>query len=108
MTAFIFYTSPVVAPPRKTGIPHVDATSEDDAEVVKLYRAGWLTVRRTYEPLLGPGDGTYVGALVSGYRSFMDNRSRDPRRIKPKDKFYGVLKQNVSTVLAIPSRRGPS
>ncbi|KAL8277717.1 hypothetical protein RQP46_009839 [Phenoliferia psychrophenolica] len=92
---FIFYTSRVVDLPRKTGIPRADETPDDEAELVKLYRAGWLTVRRTYEPLLGPGEGTYVGALVSGYRSFMDNRSRDPRRIKPKDKFYGVLKQNV-------------
>ena len=50
-------------------------------------------MRRTYEPLAN--EGTYVGMMVSGYRSFMDNRSRDPRRQKAKDQFYGVLKQNV-------------
>ncbi|KAK4701036.1 hypothetical protein P7C70_g5201, partial [Phenoliferia sp. Uapishka_3] len=93
--AFIFYTSPVVNLPRKTGIPTPGSTPADEEEVVKLYRAGWLTVRRTYEPLVGSGDATYVAALVSGYRSFMDNRSRDPRKIKPKDKFYCVLKQNI-------------
>lgn len=91
---FLFYTSPVVHLPRKTGIPPLHTTTEDEAQPVALYRAGWLTVRRTYEPLL-ESNGTYVGMMVSGYRSFMDNRSRDPRRSKPKDQFYGVLKQNV-------------
>nr|CRX79013.1 hypothetical protein ls5930a1_00066 [Leucosporidium scottii] len=91
---FLFYTSPVVHLPRKTGIPPLNATNEDEAQPVTLYRAGWLTVRRTYEPLL-ESNGTYVGMMVSGYRSFMDNRSRDPRRSKPKDQFYGVLKQNI-------------
>ncbi|ORY78893.1 hypothetical protein BCR35DRAFT_304921 [Leucosporidium creatinivorum] len=91
---FLFYTSPVVHLPRKTGIPPLNATNEDEAQPFTLYRAGWLTVRRTYEPLL-ESNGTYVGMMVSGYRSFMDNRSRDPRRSKPKDQFYGVLKQNI-------------
>lgn len=94
--AFIFYTSPTVAPfTRKASLPPVATTSEDEAVPVTLYRAGWLTVRRTYEPLNGPNDGTYVGMVMNGYKAFMDNRSRDPRRSKPKDQFFGVLKQNV-------------
>lgn len=91
---FLYYTSPVVHVPLKTGIPTTDAPPEEEAEIVTLFRAGWLTVRRTYEPLVGPNEG-YVGMMVSGYRSFMDNRSRDPRHSRPKDKFFAVLKQNV-------------
>ncbi|KPV72237.1 uncharacterized protein RHOBADRAFT_18455, partial [Rhodotorula graminis WP1] len=33
--------------------------------------------------------------LASSYRSFMDQRSRDPRRSKPKDRFFAVLKQKT-------------
>ncbi|GAA5930310.1 hypothetical protein JCM1841_004280 [Sporobolomyces salmonicolor] len=95
LLGFLFYTSPVVHVPPKTGIPTVSSKSEDDHEPVSLYRAGWVTVRRTYEPTLNGNDGTYVSMLTSGYRSFMDNRSRDPRRSKPKDRFFGVLKQNI-------------
>ncbi|GAA6036130.1 hypothetical protein JCM8097_006630 [Rhodosporidiobolus ruineniae] len=91
---FLYYTSPVVHVPRKTGIA-VNDKSEDDAEPVAVYRAGWITVRRTYEPLTNQNDGTTLGMLASGYRSFLDNRSRDPRRTKPKDRFFGVLKQNI-------------
>lgn len=96
LTGFIFYTSPVVAPFSRSCPPlPLPTDSEDDVEPVKIYRAGWLTVRRTYEPLEGSNEGTYVSMMVSGYRSFMDNRSRDPRRSKPKDHFFAVLKQNV-------------
>ncbi|KAJ8294716.1 putative PH domain-containing protein [Rhodotorula toruloides] len=103
LLAFLYYTSPVVRVPRKTGIPDRAAKShstasgeqEDEVEPINVYRAGWLTVRRTYEPLKVGNDGTYVGMLASGYRSFMDNRSRDPRRSKPKDRFFAVLKQNI-------------
>ncbi|GAA6020664.1 hypothetical protein JCM10207_007816 [Rhodosporidiobolus poonsookiae] len=91
----IFYTSPVVHVPRKTGLPDLAAKTDDDAEPLTVYRAGWLTVRRTYEPLANPNDGTYVGMLASGYRSLLENRSRDPRKSKPKDRFFGVLKQNI-------------
>ncbi|GAA5825861.1 hypothetical protein JCM3770_003363 [Rhodotorula araucariae] len=94
--AVLFYTSPVVHVPRKTGVPPVVAKGADDAEPVSVYRAGWLTVRRTYEPMKGGnGDGTYAGMLASSYRSFMDQRSRDPRRSKPKDRFFAVLKQKT-------------
>ncbi|KAM0746544.1 hypothetical protein T439DRAFT_383965 [Meredithblackwellia eburnea MCA 4105] len=91
---FIFYTSHSVHLPRKTGIPHAELTPEDEAEVTKVYRAGWLTVRRTYEPLVGPNDGTYVGAFMSGARSLIDSKARQ-RTAKPKDRFYAILKQNT-------------
>jgi hypothetical protein len=74
--------------------PDIDV--DDQEPVTGLYRAGWLTVRRSFEPILnGNNDATYVGMLASGYRSFMDNRSKDPRRSKPKDRFFAVLKQNI-------------
>ncbi|GAA5976225.1 hypothetical protein JCM11641_001087 [Rhodosporidiobolus odoratus] len=104
--AFLFYTSPIVSVPDKTGIPSIAkppsaspddaATAEiEDSEPMTVYRAGWLTVRRTYEAQKPETDVTYVSMLASGYRSFLDNRSRDPRRSKPKDKFYVVLKQST-------------
>lgn len=90
--AFVFYISPVVdSGPYRTGIPDLSATSLDDNEPVTIYRAGWLTVRRTYEPAADPSGGTYAGMLTS----FLDTRSKDPRRSKPKDRFFGVLKQNI-------------
>ncbi|GAA99853.1 uncharacterized protein L969DRAFT_91794 [Mixia osmundae IAM 14324] len=77
----------------------VASSSEDEDEPglptpPTLYKAGWLTVRRTFEPTVVT-DGTYMGMMGSAYRSFMDNRSKDPRRNKPKDRFYAALKQNV-------------
>ncbi|GAA5937187.1 Nvj2p [Sporobolomyces koalae] len=102
---FLFYTSPVVLhPPRnsfRTASDTQAKTSVDDAlddqEPVTVYRAGWITARRTYEPTLNgtAHDGTYAGMLASGYRSFMDHRSKDPRRSKPKDRFFAVLKHNI-------------
>ncbi|OAV89269.1 hypothetical protein PTTG_08918 [Puccinia triticina 1-1 BBBD Race 1] len=67
---------------------------EPDSELPRLYRAGWLTVRQTYEPSQN-SENTYMGLLTNSYRNFMDQRSKDAKRIKPKDRFYGVLKQNV-------------
>ncbi|GAA5914550.1 hypothetical protein JCM6882_000416 [Rhodosporidiobolus microsporus] len=95
--SLIFYSSPIVEDASgKTGIPVLPASpDDDDAEPVNVYRAGWLTVRRTYEPTADPNGATYVGMLASGYRSFLDNRSKDPRRSKPKDVFYAVLKNHV-------------
>ncbi|EIW87101.1 hypothetical protein CONPUDRAFT_149142 [Coniophora puteana RWD-64-598 SS2] len=52
-------------------------------------RRGWLTVRRTFEEL--PLDGSYV-AMV---RSFLDARSKDPKRSRPRDAWYVVLKRTV-------------
>ncbi len=51
---------------------------------------GWLTARRTFEET--PTEGSYVNQMV---RSFLDARSKDPKRTRPKDLYYSVLKGTV-------------
>ncbi|KAH9920191.1 uncharacterized protein BXZ73DRAFT_91934 [Epithele typhae] len=52
-------------------------------------RRGWLTVRRTFEE--PPTEGSYVELV----RGFLDGRSKDPRRARPKDAWFAALKGTV-------------
>jgi hypothetical protein len=65
------------------------AAGERDVNDLPKSRKSWLTMRRTYQET--DIDGSYVSLV----RGFLDARSKDPKRARPKDMWLAVLKGTV-------------
>lgn len=72
-------------------LPLVQEKTAEEQHDTKTLKAGWITIRRTYEAL------PEASSVVNRYKAFMDNRSGDPRRMRQKDTFYAVLKQTATS-----------